>query len=133
MSGNIDMDRWKQYAIARIWGDADIYPGMCVEVITTNKAYLRTKYDGKWMVRQTSHNMDRQSYQTLLSLARPSGTAQVTTPSYVPFWQEPANSRPKPYLTLVSTDTSNMSSTSTSDGDAQWVSTWSDRRGLVTA
>jgi len=123
-SGNIDMDRWKQYAMARIWGDADIFPGMCVEVVSTNKAYLRTKYDGKWIVRSTSHQMDRQQYQTLLSLARPSGTAQVAVPAYVPFWQDPSNTgKARPYLSLVHT--------STADETPSWASTWSDRRGLV--
>jgi hypothetical protein len=122
-SGNIDMDRWKQYAMARIWGDADIYPGMCVEVISTNKAYLKTKYDGKWLVRATSHQMDRQSYQTLLSLARPSGTAQVQVPAYTPFWQEPAIRGAKPTLSLTRTSTAEETPT--------WVSSWSDRRGLV--
>jgi hypothetical protein len=123
-AGNTDMDRWKQYALARIWGDADIYPGMCVEVISTNKAYLKTKYDGKWMVRQVNHSMDRQQYQTLLALARPSGTAQVSMPSYVPFWQDPSNAgKAKPYLSLVRTSTSEETPT--------WVSTWSDRRGTV--
>jgi hypothetical protein len=120
-AGNTDMDRWKQYALARIWGDADIYPGMCVEVVTTNKAYLRTKYDGKWLVRSTSHQMDRQQYQTMLSLARPSAAKPVINPSYTPFWQDPSNQgRAKPYLSLVLT--------STSDQVPQWVSTWSDRR-----
>lgn len=123
-SGNIDMDRWKQYALARVWGDADIFPGMCVEVISTNKQYLRTKYDGKWIVRSANHQMDRREYQTLLSLARPSGAAQVMAPAYVPFWQEPVNAgRAKPVLSLVHT--------STSDETPSWASTWSDRRGLV--
>jgi hypothetical protein len=123
-SGNVDIDRWTQYALARIWGDSDIYPGMCVEVISTNKAYVKPKYDGKWLVRSTSHQMDRQSYQTMLNLARPDGSTVVTTPSYTPFWQDPANQgRAKPTLSLVQT--------STADDTPQWVSTWSDRRGLL--
>jgi hypothetical protein len=117
-AGNVDIDRWKQYALARIWGDADIYPGMCVEIVTTNKQYLKTKYDGKWLVRQVSHSMDRQSFQTLLSLARPSGKAQVSTPSYVPFWQD-ASVRAKPVL--------NLSRTSTPDENPAWVSSWSEK------
>jgi hypothetical protein len=118
-AGNVDMDRWKQYALARIWGDADIYPGMCVEIVTTNKQYLKTKYDGKWLVRSTSHQMDRQSYQTLLSLARPSGKAQVLSPPYTPFWQDPANNRAKPTLSL--------SNTATPEETPSWVSAWSER------
>ena len=112
-SGNVDMDRWKQYAIARIWGDADIYPGMCVEIVSTNKQYLKAKYDGKWLVRSTSHQMDRQQYQTVLNLARPPGTpAEVP---YTTFWQEIGNSgRSKPTLTR-STDTK-----------PRWVSSWSE-------
>jgi hypothetical protein len=122
-SGNIDMDRWTQYALARIWGDADIYPGMCVEVITTNKAYLKTKYDGKWLVRQVAHTMDRQSYQTLLSLARPDGKTTVSTPTYVPFWQaQPIGQelgRPKPTLYLKDAVDE--------DSHRTWASSWADR------
>ena len=78
-SANVDMDGWKQYAMARMWGDADIYPGMCVEIVTTNRQYLKAKYDGKWLVRATSHQMDRQQYQTMLSLARPPSTDSAQT------------------------------------------------------
>jgi hypothetical protein len=143
-SGNIDMDRWKQYAVARIWGDSDIYPGMCVEAITTNKQYLRTKYDGKWLVRSVSHSLDRQQFQTLLGLARPSGKAQVTTPAYMPFWQEPTATlssdviigsgsvgRSKPTLYLDRTITLSGNPVTDTTASPQWLSTWSERRGLI--
>ena len=115
-AANVDMDRWKQYAIARIWGDADVYPGMCVEIQTTNKQFLKAKYDGKWLIRSTSHQMDRQQYQTILNLARPPSTPPVEF-AYTAFWQEAGNSgRSKPILTQ-STDTAKP----------QWVSSWSER------
>ena len=60
-------ERWNQQATARIWGDADIYPGMCVDVLTANTAYYRSKYDGRWLV--TSPAQDgHQQFQTLLYL-----------------------------------------------------------------
>ncbi len=120
-AGNVDMDRWTQYALARIWGDADIYPGMCVEIVTTNKTYVKPKYDGKWLVRQTSHTMDRQSYQTMLYLARPDSKTQVLTPSYSAFWLDPScQGKAKPFLSL--------SKVTTPDTAPTWISSWADRR-----
>ena len=140
-SANVDMDRWKQYAIARMWGDSDIYPGMCVEVVSTNKQYLKAKYDGKWLVHATSHQMDRQQYQTMLSLARPPATITLSAGTrgldtgYRPFWQEPGNegrSRPTLYIdhtisigpplgeppaTVLNPTTPKL----------KWASTWSER------
>jgi hypothetical protein len=106
-----------------MWGDADIYPGMCVEIITTNKRYVRAKYDGKWLVRGTSHSMDRQSYQTMLSLARPAGNTVVQSPPYRPFWQDPGNEgRARPTLSLTRP-------LQGSNEDPQfWMSSWADSR-----
>jgi hypothetical protein len=127
-AGNVDMDRWTQYALARVWGDADIYPGMCVEIVTTNKAYVKPKYDGKWFVRQTNHQMDRQSYQTMLSLARPDSLTQVMTASYSPFWLDPScGGKSRPSLSL-SNPVSASSTASTTTPPPQWVSSWADRR-----
>jgi hypothetical protein len=113
-ASNIDMDRWTQYALARIWGDSDLYPGMCVEIVSTNKQYLKAKYDGKWLIRGASHSMDRQEYQTALSLARPPGTSPANV-AYKPFWQE--SSRPKPTMTK---------STASPTDKPRWVSSWSE-------
>jgi len=99
-AGSTDLDTWKQSAMARTWGDADIFPGMCVEVITTNRRYLKAKYDGKWLVRGTSHQMDRQQYQTMLYLVRPSSKAAVSTATYTPFWRMTDVSAAKPSLSI---------------------------------
>lgn len=116
------MTDWKQAAVARIYGDADIYPGMCVNVITTNRRYLRDKYDGKWLVRVVSHKADKQSFQTQMYLARPSSQAGVQVPPYLPFWQL-GTTRAKPTLSL---DT--VLSTSNVRGPGYlWVSSWNDR------
>jgi len=106
------IDRWQQYAMARVWGDADLYPGLCVEVVSTNTRYMRTKFDGKWLIRQAIHQMDRQQFQTLLSLVRPNSTTPVAAVAYSPFWQSgPGKTRPR---------------LSISEGD--WVSSWANSR-----
>ena len=102
---------WDQTAIARIWGDSDIYPGMSVTVVTTNNTYLRSKYDGRWFVHAVSHKMDRQSFQTQLSMARPASNTQVSQEAYRSFWA--IAGRPRPTLSLV---------------DGAWVSSWTDAR-----
>lgn len=105
------MMEWKQRADARIWGDADICPGVCVDVVTSNRAYLRAKYDGRWVVQVVQHKMDTSQYQTNLRLVRPSSDVQITSATYKPFWQ--ALGRPYPTMSLQ---------------DGQWVSSWSDPR-----
>jgi len=111
-----DMDTWKQSAMARVWGDADIYPGMCVDVVTTNRRYVKAKYDGKWLVRGCSHQMDRQQYQTMLYLVRPSSTASVSTSSYTPFWRVNDISAAKPFVSV---------------NEGQWLSSKADRRFVL--
>jgi len=107
-------DNWNQSATARIWGDSDIYPGMCIDVVTTNTAYLRSKFDGRWLVRQVQHTMDTQQYQTMLTLARPDNKVQVSQAAYVPFWQEPQTTfKARPGLFIQ---------------DGGWVSTVTDPR-----
>jgi hypothetical protein len=102
---------WDQRATARIWGDSDIYPGMCVDVITSNNTYLRNKYDGRWLVTDVQHKMDRQSFQTQLNLARPASDTRVSQDSYRSFWS--IANKPRPGLSLQ---------------DGQWVSSWTDPR-----
>lgn len=105
------MGGWDQTATARIWGDSDIYPGMCVDVITTNNLYLRNKYDGRWLVRSLQHKMDRSQFQTQLDLVRPSNSIQVSQEPYRSFWA--IAGRPRPGLSLV---------------DGVWTSSWTDPR-----
>lgn len=140
-SANVDMDRWQQYAVARIWGDSDIYPGMCVEIVSTNKQYLKAKYDGKWLVRNAAHQMDRQQYQTMLSLARPPLAATLTAVSnglsngvsYRPFWLEPGNQgRSRPTLSIDRTTTVSpieqpVSVLNSKKSMPRWSSSWSER------
>jgi hypothetical protein len=104
-----EIDSWKQSALARMWGDADIYPGMCVEVTTSNARYLRQKFDGRWLVVGTTHSMDAQQYQTMLALRRPGGSTVVTQSPYQSFWT--AAQRPRPTLSIV---------------NDEWVSSWAN-------
>ena len=108
-AGASRVSEWKQKAEARIWGDADIYPGMCVDVVTANRAYYREKFDGRWLVQSVGHKMDGQQYQTNLRLARPASDTQITQDVYRSFWLEAGRSRP----TL-------------SIQDKAWVSSWTN-------
>lgn len=106
----VRLDSWSQNAIARLWGDADIFPLMCVDVLTVRNTYQYAKYDGKWLVRAVSHKADNQSFQTVLYLTRPDPDEFPPMPtSYHPFWEEEPTPRPRPYLTLY---------------EDQWVSSW---------
>jgi hypothetical protein len=102
---------WKQQATARVLGNANIYPGMNVDIYTSNPKYYRDRYNGRWLVRGVQHHMDRQTFQTMLALARPDSTAAIQTAPYVPFWTQAGKARPN--LTLF---------------EGQWSSSWTDRR-----
>ena len=104
-----DSESWKQVALARMWGDADVYPGMCVEIATTNTRYLRQKFDGRWLVTGATHSMDKQQYQTLLALRRPSNKTVVSQSPYQSFWV--TAKRPRPTLSII---------------NDEWVSSWAD-------
>jgi phage protein D len=98
---------WRLHAVARIWGDADIYPGMCVNVKTTT-GY--SKNDGRWLVRSVSHQADRSQYQTQLLLSRPKNWVRGGLLAYRPFWeQNMASTRARPYL---------------QDLQGKWYSSW---------
>lgn len=98
---------WRIHALARIWGDADIFPGMCVGIKTTT-GY--SKNDGKWLVRTVSHQGDRKSYQTLLAMSRPKNWVASGGVSYRPFWEEDMTStRARPYL---------------QESQGKWLSSW---------
>ena len=100
--------KWEQQAKARLLGDASLYPGMNVEVVTTNTKYNRDRYNGRWFIRAVQHKMDRQSFQTQVNLARPDSKTPVSTDVYQTFWARAG--RPKPTLSLV---------------DDKWISSWS--------
>ena len=102
--------RWTQHATARMWGDADIYPGVCVEVVTAQQAWADKRYNGKWLVREVGHSMDRQQYQTMLSLSRPDQSNPVQVVPFRHFWN--ADGRARPTLSLA---------------DGVWTSSWTDR------
>ena len=114
------MDSWKQQATARIWGDADIYPGMSVDVVTANPTYYRSKFDGRWLVAKVQHKMDTSQFQTQMTLVRPDNKTTITQDPYESFWVTAG--KPKPALTLQE-NTEESSSTVTS---RRWVSSWSN-------
>jgi len=101
---------WGQQATARVLGNANLYPGMCVDIYTSNPKWYKGKYNGRWLIRAVSHSADRQTFQTQLKLARPSGATPVSETPYVPFWQEGGGvTKSKPTLTLY---------------DGRWRSSW---------
>jgi hypothetical protein len=101
---------WTDNGIARIWGDADLYPGMVVEVVTANPRYRFVKADGRWLVRSVGHQADRQQFQTILFLTRPDRNVIPTDNIYRAFWEdEPSGAKAKPKVSLV---------------EDRWVSSW---------
>lgn len=112
---------WAESAVARIWGDADLWPGTCVDVITASSKYFVPAGDGKWFIRSVSHNADDQQYQTMLFLTRPtkSVTPGYTEQPYKPFWEQQDPPKGRPSLSL--------------DDKGRWLSSWNDARlrGLV--
>lgn len=109
---NMLIGSWGQQATARVLGNANIFPGMCVDIFTSNPKWYKGKYNGRWLVRAVTHSADRQTFQTQLRLARPSGATPVSETPYVPFWQEgggEAVTKSRPTLTLH---------------DGRWRSSW---------
>jgi len=100
-SKDSDSSHWAQSAKARIMGNAALFPGMCVEILTTQRNYFPGKFNGRWFVRGVQHKMDRQDFQSNLILARPEGKMQVSQAAYTPFWQ--SLTRPRPTLSLTQT------------------------------
>lgn len=120
---------WKQQGTARCLGNANLFPGMNVDIYTTNPKYYRDRYNGRWLIRSVQHKMDRQSFQTQLSLARPDSKANIGVVPYVPFWTQ-AN-RARPTLTLNSNDVAVQSIDASPVVGATkqtWLSSWTDRR-----
>jgi hypothetical protein len=111
-----DAGSWKQQATARALGNASIFPGMNVDIRTSNPAYWRDRYSGRWLVRGVQHKMDMQSFQTQLVLARPDNAAGVSMGNYSPFWTQVG--KPKPSMILA---------------DGQWVSNWAERNARMIA
>jgi hypothetical protein len=100
-----------QKASVRTYGEADLYPGMSVDVTTSNARLYRGRFDGRWLIDSVHHKMDRASFQTQLTLSRP-GKGQVRSIAYRSFWDLLGKSKPTMFL----------------DSTGGWVSTWSDRR-----
>jgi Phage tail baseplate hub (GPD) len=106
------LGRWLQQGQARIDGDASIYPGLCAEIVTTNTGVADRKYNGKWLVTAVNHKMDNQSFQSMLSLARPDSTIPAQVTPYRHFWDADARGKPTMWL----------------QEDGRWMSSWSDSR-----
>jgi phage protein D len=108
---------WGQQAQARVLGNANIYPGMCVDVLTSDPRFFKGRYNGRWLVRQVQHEADRQTFQTLLTLCRPRGSFGMPLTAYVPFWNEVSGitttpTKSKPAVLLAGT---------------KWNSSWAER------
>jgi phage protein D len=112
------IEGWGEVAVARVWGDADLFPGMLVQTVTVSKRFVAPKGDGCWLVRSVGHQGDNQQYQTILFLTRPANMDHNQIRDYKPFWEEMPQPKPRPSLTLE---------------DKRWVSSWNDRqlRGLL--
>jgi hypothetical protein len=121
-----DASSWRQSAKARIMGNASLYPGMSVEILTTNPKYYTGKFNGRWLIRGIQHKMDRQDFQSNLVLARPEGKTQVFTGAYTPFWQSLTRARPTLSLTSTMSLPAPSTSVSPSRDSGVWYSSWSN-------
>jgi hypothetical protein len=105
---------WPQQASARVLGNANLYPGMSVNIFTSNPKFYRNRYNGRWLIRGVQHIADRQTFQTQLALCRPDSALGSTGTPYVPFWNQANKTRPTMML-----------------NDGQWMSSWTDRSRSV--
>jgi len=122
-SKDSDASEWPQKAGARILGNATLFPGMSVEVLTLNTRFFPGKFNGRWLISAVQHKMDQQSFQTNLVLARPDSTTQVYTGAYAPFWQPLGRSRP----TLMVSQSNGQTEGDTPAATAgTWVSSWTN-------
>lgn len=101
----------EQKAEARLWGEADLHPGMSVDVRTSNTRYYNRMFNGRWLIAAVTHILDRSQFQTQLKLERPDSFFVQDTP-YRSLWER--DGRPKPSMYA--------------DADGHWVSSWSNAR-----
>jgi hypothetical protein len=123
---------WTQQATARVLGNASLYPGMSVDIRTMNPKYTKDHFNGRWLIRNVQHNADRQTFQTLLALVRPSQTMGAAQTPYKAFWELPGDLAP------VSPSSDTQVSTSTTRSrpvltlkDGRWQSSWTDWRAAT--
>jgi hypothetical protein len=68
---------WTQSGQARINGNALVAPGMNVSIKTSPFISQSNDFDGVWLVREVSHSLTHNSFQTLLSLSRDKGDEKI--------------------------------------------------------
>lgn len=115
-----------QQASVRLYGEADLYPGMSVDVTTSNYRLWRGRFDGRWLIDSTTHKLDRASFQTQLKLSRP-GKAQINSLPYRTFWDFEAKSKPRMYLGPVFRDPADTTPIDPKAATSRWLSTWGDQ------
>lgn len=87
--------RWQQQATARIRGDASLYPGLIVDVVSGTATY---NFNGRWLVVVVSHSMNRQAFQTELTLVRPLSIPTPSNASFQHFWTLAGMAKPTAWL-----------------------------------
>lgn len=106
---SLNMARWNQHARARIRGDAALYPGMIVNVESAEGPY-----NGRWLVIRVEHKMNRESFQTDVSLIRRTVVPAATQPSFAHFWSPTGKGKPAAFLR-----------------DEEWFSSWADSTAMM--
>ena len=117
------VDSWKQQAAARIWGDADIYPGMNIDVLTANPRYSEHKFDGRWLVARSSTRWTASSSRRSCPYLDRRNKTPIPQEPYEPFWVTAG--KPKPTLALEAEPAPNSDTPSTTT-TKRWVSSWTD-------
>lgn len=87
--------RWQQQASARIRGDAAIYPGLIVDVAAGGTNF---NFNGRWLVVQVSHSMNRQAFQTELRLTRPLHIPSSAGSIFQHWWTTAGMAKPTAWL-----------------------------------
>lgn len=106
-SSENSISRWLHSATARVKGDASITPGVTVDV-DTGAREASARFNGRWLVMQVTHSMNRTAFNTELVLTRPGDRIPpLVKSSFDPFWRSSA--KPKPTITVRS---------------GQWFSSW---------
>ena len=114
-AADVDMDRWKQHAMARIWGDADIYPGMCVEIVTTNRrTSSATSTTASGWCDDLATRWTASSTRRCCSLARPLA-------------HQHSSYRLRALLAETGTRSASPTLTRSRPIEGQWVSSWTNR------
>lgn len=87
--------RWPQSAMCRIQGDASLYPGMILNVVSGSN---NSDFNGRWLLAKVKHSMSRTAFQSELTLIRPARVPVYDDSSFQHFWIRAGIPKPTTFL-----------------------------------